>query len=102
MAAYFVLNQTVTDQRAYSEEYVPAVVPILAKYGGEVLAFAFQTEHLEGDPADGVVILRFPTEQAIRDFLDDPEYAPWKALRFRITTGGRALMVPEFQWPDAD
>jgi len=101
MAAYFVLTQTVTDQRAYSEDYVPGVVPILQKHGGEVLAFAFETERLEGDPADGVVVLRFPSEQAARDFLNDPDYVPFKELRFRITTNANALLVPEFTWPDA-
>ena len=76
MAAYFVLTQTVTDQKAYWEEYVPKVLPFLEKYGAEVLAFAFETERLEGNPADGVVVLRFPSEQAARDFLNDPDYAP--------------------------
>lgn len=99
MAAYFVLTQTVTDQRAYLEDYVPGVLPFLAAHGGEVLAFAFETEVLEGDPADGVVLLRFPTAQSARDFINDPEYAPFKDLRFRITENAAAVLVPEFEGP---
>ena len=102
MAAYFILTQTVTDQRAYSEDYVPGVLPFLEKYGVEVLAFAFETERLEGNPADGVVLLRFPSEQAVRDFLDDPDYAPLKELRFSITSNAGAILAPEWVWPDAE
>ena len=102
MAAYFVLTQTVTDQRAYAEDYIPRVIPFLEKYGAEVLAFAFETEPLEGNPAGGVAVLRFPSERAVRDFLDDPDYAPLKDLRFSITSNANAILVPEWVWPDAE
>ena len=101
MAAYFILTQTVTDQTAYSEQYIPGVLPFLAKYGAEVLVAAFATEALQGEPADGVVVLRFPSEQAIRDFLNDPDYRPLKDLRLRITTNASAVLAPEFEWPDS-
>ena len=99
MAAYFILTQTVTDQAAYAEQYVPAVLPLLEKYGAEVLVAAFETEALEGDPADGAVVLRFPSEQQVRDFLNDPDYRPLKEQRFRITTDACAVLAPEFEWP---
>jgi len=96
MAAYFVLTQTVTDQEKYREEYVPRVLPFLEKYGAEVIAFSFETERLEGNPAGGAVVLRFPSAQAVRDFLSDPDYLPLKQLRFSITTNASAMIVPEF------
>lgn len=99
MAAYFILTQTVTDQRAYSEEYVPGVMPFLAKHGGEVLVAAFQTEALQGEPADGAVVLRFPSEQAVRDFVNDPDYRSVKELRLSITTNANAVLAPAFEWP---
>jgi len=101
MAAYFILTQTVTDQRAYTEDYVPGVLPFLQKHGGELLAFTFEAERLEGNPAEGVVVLRFPSEQAVRDFVSDPGYAPFKQLRFRITTDANAILVPEWAPPDS-
>jgi len=101
MAAYFILTQTVTDQTVYSEEYVPGVLPFLAKHGAEVLVAAFETEALQGEPADGVVVLRFPSEQAARDFVNDPDYRPLKELRLRITTNANAVLAPEFEWPDS-
>ena len=100
MAAYFILTQTVTDQTAYAEQYVPGVLPFLEKYGAEILVAAFETEALEGKPADGAVVLRFPSDQDARDFLNDPDYRPLKELRFRITTNGNAVLAPEFEWPE--
>lgn len=99
MAAYFVLTQTVTDLEKYQQEYVPGVLPFLAKYGAEVVAAGFDVEPLEGSPAKGAVVLRFPADQAIRDFLADPEYQPLKALRMAITTDAAAVIAPEFAPP---
>ncbi len=101
MAAYFILTQTVTDQTAYSEQYIPGVLPFLEKYGAEVLVAAFETEALEGEPADGAVVLRFPSEQHVRDFVNDPDYRSLKELRLRITTNASAVLAPEFEWPAA-
>jgi len=102
MSAYFVLTQTVTDQMAYAQEYVPGVMPFLAKHGAEVLVAAFETEAVQGEPADGVVVLRFPSEQAVRDFVNDPDYRPLKELRLSITTNASAVLAPEFKWPEGD
>jgi uncharacterized protein (DUF1330 family) len=101
MAAYFILTQTVTDQTVYFEQYVPGVLPFLEKYGAEVLVAAFETEALQGKPADGVVVLRFPSEQEVRDFVNDPDYRSLKELRLRITTNANAVLAPEFEWPAA-
>ena len=101
MAAYFILTQTVTDHAAYVEQYVPGVLPFLEKYGAEVLVGALETEALEGEPAEGAVVLRFPSEQAVRDFVNDPDYRPVKEFRFSITTNANAVLAPEFEWPAA-
>lgn len=99
MSAYFVLTHTVTDPQKYGQEYIPGVMPFLAKYKAEVVVAEFKATPLQGSPAEGVVVLRFPSEQAIRDFLADPAYQPIKQLRMRITTNGNAVMAPEFKMP---
>lgn len=99
MSAYFILTQTITDPQRYSNEYIPGVMPFLAKYKADVLAADFEATPLQGDPARGVVVLRFPSEQAIRDFLDDPAYQPLKKLRLSITVNASAVMAPEFKMP---
>ena len=101
-AAYFILTQTVTDQMAYSQQYIPGVLPFLAKHGAEVLVASFETEALQGEPADGAVVLRFPSEQAVRNFVNDPDYRPLKELRLSITRNANAVLAPEFEWPESE
>lgn len=99
MSAYFVLTQTITDIERYVSEYIPAVMPFLAKYGAEVLAADFEATALQGKPASGVVVIKFPSEAKIQEFLDDPAYKPAKDLRLSITTNANAVMAPEFKQP---
>lgn len=101
MSAFFVLTHDVTDEARYRAEYVPAVMPFLAKHQGEVVVADFAATALQGKPARGVVVLKFPSGQAIQEFLNDPGYAPVKALRLSITTNANAVMAPEFSMPRA-
>ena len=57
----------------------------------------FRATPLEGTPASGVVILKFPGESNIIDFLTDPEYQSVKDLRLSITTHANAVMAPEYK-----
>jgi uncharacterized protein (DUF1330 family) len=100
MAAYFILTHTITDIERYREEYIPQVFPFITKYDGEVVAASFDVEPLQGDPEKGVVVIRFPSEQAVRDFVNDPEYQPVKEIRQAITTNANAVLAPEFQMPE--
>jgi uncharacterized protein (DUF1330 family) len=43
------------------------------------------------------VVLRFPSEQDVRDFVNDPDYRPLNELRLRITTNANAVLAPEFE-----
>ena len=99
MSAYFILTQTVTDPQRYGQEYVAKVMPFLAKYKAEVIVADLEAKPLQGDPAKGVVVLRFPSEQAIRDFVSDPDYQSVKQIRLDITVNAHAMMAPEFKMP---
>ena len=99
MSAYFILTHTITDPQKYREEYVPQVLPFLAKHQAEIVVAELEANSLEGNPAKGAVVLRFPSEQAIRDFLTDPGYQPVKQIRMGITVNGNAVMAPEFKMP---
>ncbi|MFL6081084.1 MAG: DUF1330 domain-containing protein [Ornithinibacter sp.] len=96
MTAYVVLTQKVSDVNRYVGEYAPQAMPILQKYGIEVLVFQVGTTAVEGD-ADSVVILRADSEEALRGFYDDPDYAGPKALRHSITSGADMLIAPAFE-----
>ena len=97
MSAYFILTQTVTDLERFRQDYLPKVMPILMKHNAEVIIADLEAEPLEGNPPKGVVVIRFPSEQAIRDFLHDPEYQPVKEIRLALTTNASAVMAPEYR-----
>lgn len=99
MSAYFVLMHTITDTQRYLAEYVPHVGPFLAKHKGEVVVAEFNAKPVQGDPASGVVVIRFPSAQAIHNFLDDPAYKPLKDLRVSITTNANAVIAAEYKAP---
>ncbi len=99
MNAYFILTHTITDLETYRNEYIPQVLPFIAKYGGEIIVASPDAEPLQGNPAKGVVVLRFPPEEAVRGFVNDPEYQPAKKLRIEVTTNANAVLATEFQTP---
>ncbi len=99
MSAYYILTQTVTDPQRYGQEYVAKVMPFLARHEGDVIVAELEATPLQGDPAKGVVVLRFPSEQAIRNFVDDPDYQPIKTARLDLTTNANAVMAPAFKMP---
>lgn len=99
MSAYYILTQTVTNPQRYGQEYVARVMPFLAKHEAELIVAELDAKPLQGDPARGVVVLRFPSEQAIRNFIDDPDYQPIKQIRMSLTTNANAVMAPEFEPP---
>ena len=99
MAAYFILTHTITDIERYRSEYIPLVLPFIAKYDGEIVVASPDAEPLQGNPEKGVVVLRFPSEEAVRNFVNDPEYQPAKELRIAVTTIANAVLAPDFQMP---
>lgn len=87
MAAYLIADVEVHDLAEY-EKYKAAVPALIHKHGGEYLARGGECLALEGDwQPSRLVLLRFPNMEAVRAFLEDPEYRPWKELRQRIAQG---------------
>ena len=72
---YMVANLVINDAARYSE-YEKGFFPILKRHGGEFVTFDDKIATLEGSvPPEGrMVIFRFPSETAARDWYDDPEY----------------------------
>lgn len=99
MSAYYILTQTVTDPQRYGQEYIAKVMPLLMKHKGELVVAELVAKPLQGDPAQSVVVLRFPSEQAIQDWLNDPEYRPIYEVRLSLTQNAHAVMAPAFKMP---
>lgn len=99
MSAYYILMQTVTDPQRFGQEYVAKVMPFLVKYEAEIIVSEFEAKPLQGNPAESVVVLRFPSEQAIQSWLSDPDYQPIKEIRVNLTKNANAVMAPAFEMP---
>jgi uncharacterized protein (DUF1330 family) len=82
MPAYIVVQIKITKQDGWAE-YREQVAPLIAKFGGRYAVRGGDVEVLEGPPHDGrrVVVLEFPSMDAIRTFWHSPEYAKVKQLR---------------------
>lgn len=84
---YMTVNLTVTDVDKY-RNYEKGFFPLLKKYGGEFVTFDDNPITLEGDaPREGrMIIFRFPSEQAARDWYADPDYQALSEHRRAGTT----------------
>ena len=44
MTAYYILTHTITDIEKYRDEYIPKVLPFIAKYDGQIVVASFDAE----------------------------------------------------------
>ncbi len=92
MAAYLIVDIEVTDTEAY-QGYVTQVPPLVARHGGTYLVRGGPHETLEGDwSPHRMVVLQFPDADAARAFVNDPDYAPVKAIRHRASNSKMVLV----------
>ena len=72
---YLVVNLHVEDAERYLQ-YEKGFFPILKKHQGKFISYDDNTLTFEGElPRSGrMVIFTFPSEQAAKDWYNDPEY----------------------------
>ncbi len=99
MSVYAIVSYDIIDPASY-ESYVPGVLPLLEKHGGEVVVADFEARTLEGPERSVEVVLRFPSEDAAMAWYEDPEYAPLKELRFDTCDENRLVLAQEFVPPE--
>lgn len=81
--AYAIAKIQVTDPVGY-RNYLAAVTPIVAHYGGRYIARAGQVVPIEGSaPAGRFVIIEFPSLAVARQFESSREYRSMAPLRQR-------------------
>ena len=94
MPAYWLARAVVNDPVEY-KKYTDLVPPILAKYGGKVLARGGKIQHLEGPGYfQRHIVVEFPSlEQAVACHAS-PEYQ--EARKFRLSgVGDNELVIVE-------
>jgi len=84
MTAYIIVDLDIKDAAAF-ERYRQEVPALIRKHGGDYLVRGGAVRVYEGEwLPKRVVLFRFPSMQAIDDFMNDPAYAELKALRQAI------------------
>ncbi len=95
MAVYLVTSCDITDPEKYAP-YVPNVLPLLEKYGAEIIAADKKPITVDGEQRDLTVILKFPSSEVAMELAEDPEYKPWLEIRLASTTNRTSIIVGEF------
>ena len=92
MTAYLVLDFSVKDRAGFMP-YVRAIPDFIAKHGGRYIVRGEAPSVMEGDWApERLVILEFPSQDAARAFLADPEAQDLFAVRHRTTVSKLVLV----------
>lgn len=92
MAGYYIAEIDVHDDEAYAA-YRELAAAAIAAHGGEYVVRGGAWESLEGDaPKSRVVILKFASVDAAKNWFNSEDYAPAHAIRTRAATS-RSFIV---------
>jgi len=96
MSVYIVNAYDINDFEMFNK-YPPRVGPLLKKHGAKVLAMEMNPKALEGIPKTMNAIIEFPSESAVNNFYNDPEYQAFIDLRLNSTSNCTILMLKQFE-----
>ncbi|GIK79370.1 MAG: DUF1330 domain-containing protein [Pseudorhodoplanes sp.] len=96
MTAYLIVEHSITDAEKF-EEYRVKVGPMIAQYGGRYLTRGGSHRFPEGGhwKPERVVIIEFPSMEALNAWYGAPEYQPLIALRKSCTSDMDMMIVLE-------
>ena len=92
MSAYIIAMVSINDPDTY-KNYTAKTPVLVAKHGGKFLARGSDVQTLEGEAFnDRMVIIEFPSQQALQGWYNDPDYQ--EAIQIRQSaSAGRVLAV---------
>ena len=96
MSVYIVNAYDIHDFEMF-KNYPPQVAPLLVKHGARVLAMETNPKALEGIPKTMNAIVEFPSEDAVNNFYNDPEYRAFIDLRLNSTSNCTMIMLKQFE-----
>lgn len=92
MSAYLILDFAIRDLAGFLP-YAQAIPAFIEKHGGRYIVRGVEPEVMEGDwTPERVVVLGFPSRDAARAFLADPDCQALFHLRHTTTTS-RLILV---------
>lgn len=98
MSVYFIVNYEIEDPELF-ESYASGVMPLLQKYGAEVLVVDSEAKTIEGEGRGVNVVIRFESEEVAMNFYNDPDYGPVRKIRLDATKNGTFVMAKQFVPP---
>ena len=84
MTAYYIGQHEIDDEAAFAD-YLDQTIPFIEKHGGRYLTKGGTHEMLEGKRPSRVVVVEFPSKQAIKDGYNDPGDKPLIPKRHAVT-----------------
>jgi uncharacterized protein (DUF1330 family) len=97
----YIINNLIIHDRDEYKRYERAFLPTFLPYGGEVLAVQDDPQPREGTwPYSRTVLLRLPSEERARAWIESPEYQAIVGLRWN-STQSNVMMLPAFQMPSS-
>ena len=96
MPAYLVVEHIITDPDKF-ETYRTQVGPMIARYGGRYLTKGSTHQMPEGGhwKPERMVVVEFPSMEALQAWYRSPEYQPLIALRKQCTSDMDMLYLLE-------
>ena len=92
MAAFSIVQVEPHDEKAM-EEYVQASVPVIAQYGGEIVAVDLDPEVAEGSWHGPItIVVQWPDRAAARRWYESPEYQKAREIRLPAADTNVALV----------
>jgi len=92
MNAYIVAMVEIEDLETY-KKYTAKTPALVAKHGGKFIARGGAIQTLEGEPFnERMVIIEFPSQQALQDWYNDPDYQEALLIR-QSASNGRVLSI---------
>lgn len=99
MSVYLYTSYDISDAETYAP-YVPNVLPILTRYGGEIISADTAAITMDGEPKQINVILKFPSMAVGMQMMEDEEYLPWLQRRLSSTENRTSILMKEFDLAD--
>ena len=96
MSVYLINSYDIINVAVF-QNYPPKVPPILARYGAKVLASDTSATALEGRPKTMNAIIEFPSEEAVWNCYNDPEYIEAKKIRLSSTANCTMVIAKQFE-----
>lgn len=80
MSVYMIIDSKIKDAEKYNQ-YIEQVSPIVTKYGGRYHVRDGEIRSVGTWKPERIIIIEFPTESHIQDWLTSPEYQKISPLR---------------------